>query len=178
VIAGAQPAWIERSAGAPAVAATIDAVAGMVRAAGALVVHLRHGASAAQTSTRALLPPIAGTPAWELATPIQPGDIVVDAGGVDGFFAGPLDRELRARGITHLLLAGFGAEAAVDSTLRSANDRGYECLTLADAVAPFDPDTGARALASVTMSGGIFGAIATTEQLLRALPTPALMEAL
>jgi nicotinamidase-related amidase len=140
-------------------------------------VHVRHGAPAARP-TRRVLPPLITTSAWHIATPTGKSDLVVDAHGVDGFFGGPLDGELRARGITHLVLCGFGAEAAVDSTLRSANDRGYECLTLTDAVAPFDPDIEKHTLASVTMSGGIFGAIATTHQLLSALPTPSLQEAL
>jgi nicotinamidase-related amidase len=79
------------------------------------------------------------------------------------------------------VFVGYGAEAAVDSTLRSANDRGYECLTLIDAVAPFDPDTGRHALSSITMSGGIFGAIATTDAFIDALltvPAPVAVEVL
>ncbi len=72
-----------------------------------------------------------------------------------------------------MLLAGFASELLLDSTLRSANDRGYECLTLSDAVAPFDPDVGERALASITMSGGIFGAVGTTAAVLDALCVPA-----
>src|SRR5206468_5457058 len=99
----------------------------------------------------------------------RPSDIVVDATGVDGFHGGPLDDVLRARGVDHLILGGFGHEAAVDSTLRSANDRGYECLVLTDGVAPFDDDLGAHALSSVTMSGGIFGAVGTSVELLSAL---------
>ena len=54
-------------------------------------------------------------------------------------------------------------------TVRSANDRGYECLTLSDATAPLDGATGARELHSVTMSGGIFGAVGTSDGLLAAL---------
>jgi nicotinamidase-related amidase len=53
--------------------------------------------------------------------------------------------------------------------VRSANDRGYECLTLTDATAPLDAGTGARELRSITMSGGIFGAIGTATSLLDAL---------
>jgi nicotinamidase-related amidase len=179
VITAGQPAWIERSVRASAVAATIDTIAAAFRAAGILVVHVRHGAPAAgRSAARTSLPPVARTPAWELATSVEAGDLVVDSGGIDGFYSGPLDRELRAHRITHLVLTGFGAEAAVDSTLRSANDQGYECVTITDAVAPFDLGTGAHALSSVTMSGGIFGAIATSEQLLLALPHPSLLEAL
>jgi nicotinamidase-related amidase len=97
------------------------------------------------------------------------GDVTVEAAGVDGFYASALDDELRRLGADHLVLVGWGAEAAVDSTLRSANDRGYECLVLTDAVAPFDVAIGEHALSSVTMSGGIFGALATTEMLLATL---------
>jgi nicotinamidase-related amidase len=96
---------------------------------------------------------------------------VVDAGGVDGFYDGSLDRVLRIRGIDTLVLCGYGAEAAVSSTLRSANDRGYECLTLTDATAPFDAGLGAHDLHSITMSGGIFGAMAGSEALLAVLAT-------
>jgi len=105
-----------------------------------------------------------GSSGWAPSTTIV-ADVVVDC-GLDGFHGGPLDDELRRRGIDHLVFCGFGAEATVDTTVRSANDRGYECLTITDAVAPFDTLVGARALASVTMSGGIFGAIAPSEALL------------
>jgi nicotinamidase-related amidase len=97
------------------------------------------------------------------------------AHGLNGFFGSPLDATLRRLGIDRLVLTGFGAEATLDTTLRGANDRGYECLVLTDAYAPFDHDTAKHALSSVTMSGGIFGAIGTSADLLSALstePTP------
>src|SRR5439155_15632147 len=97
------------------------------------------------------------------------GDVVVDAAGVNGFYGGPLDQELRSRGVDSLVLCGFGAEAAVSSTRRAANDRGYECLTLTDASAPFDAVLGRYDLRSITMSGGVFGAIAPSDALLAAL---------
>jgi nicotinamidase-related amidase len=101
------------------------------------------------------------------------GDLVVDATGIDGFYGSGLDQELRDRRLDTLVLAGYGGEATVSSTLRSANDRGYECLTLVDGVAMFDPVTGVSTLHSITMSGGIFGAIAPSAALLAALvPTP------
>ena len=58
----------------------------------------------------------------------------------------------------HLVLAGYASEVTVDSTVRTLNDRGFECLVLSDGCAPLDADLGARALRSLTMSGGIFGA--------------------
>jgi nicotinamidase-related amidase len=115
------------------------------------------------------LPPPAGDPAGRLLGSVGFDGLVVDAVGSNGFHGSRLDAELRRRDVARLVLTGYGAEATVDSTLRAANDRGYECLVLTDAVAPFDDDVGAHALASVTMSGGIFGAIGTSADLLGAL---------
>jgi nicotinamidase-related amidase len=168
VIAGAQPAWARRSVGADTAAALIGKVAAAVRGGGGLVVHVRHTGSSASPSG---LPPARTLPdEWALNDDPAAEDLVVDAAGVDGFYGSALDRELRRRGIDTLVLCGYGAETAVSSTLRSANDRGYECLTLTDASAPFDATLGAHNLSSVTMSGGIFGAIASSEALLEALP--------
>jgi nicotinamidase-related amidase len=165
VVAGDQVAWVDRSFGAAAVATAIGRVTDAARVVGAAVVHVRHAAVAARPSG---LPPERATRGWGPPAAPPGTDVVVEAGGIDGFHASDLDDVLRSRGIDHLVFVGYGAEAAVDSTLRSANDRGYECLTLMDAVAPFDPETGRHALSTITMSGGIFGAIATTDALLDA----------
>lgn len=178
VIAGAQGAWKRRSAAPEETAGVLRAVAEAVRRAGGLVIHLRHGSSAGGPGG---LPPARHDPGWALVTDPAPLDLIVDAGGIDGFCGGTLDQELRSRRIDTLVLAGYGAEAAVSSTLRSANDRGYECLTLVDGTAPFDAGIGLRALHSITMSGGIFGAIASSDTLLHALipvPEPTTAEAL
>jgi nicotinamidase-related amidase len=166
VVAGAQAGWAARSSRAADVATVLLAVASELRAAGATIVVIRHAAAG---SRRLALPPVTGSDDWRLTFAAHPGDLVVEASGIDGFHGGPLDDVLRMRGIDHLVLGGFGHEAAVDSTLRSANDRGYECLVLTDGVAPFDEDTGAHALSSVTMSGGIFGALGTSTALVHAL---------
>ena len=69
------------------------------------------------------------------------------------------------------MLGGLGAEITVDSTLRSANDRGYECLALTDACAPLDPSSAPTRCSSIDMSGGIFGAVGTTSAVLDPLGT-------
>lgn len=166
VVAGAQPAWADRSANAAIVMKHIECVAGVVRAVGGHVVFVRHVSRGERPSG---LPPLASDPGAAVLPIREAGDVTVDAAGVNGFYGSALDDELRRLGADHLVLVGWGAEAAVDSTLRSANDRGYECLVLTDAVAPFDLALGEHALSSVTMSGGIFGALATTEMLLAAL---------
>jgi len=89
--------------------------------------------------------------------------------GVDGFSASPLAVGLRALGTVNLVIAGFGLEGPVHSTLRTASDRGWECLLVADACAPFEPDLAPGALGMVEMSGGLFGVTTTAQGLLSAL---------
>jgi nicotinamidase-related amidase len=139
----------------------ITALASALRDVGVLVVHVRHARTGTAVRPGADLPLVTDLSAALLLAP-APTDLVIEATTHDGFLDTPIDAELRARRRDHLLFAGLAAETVLDSTLRSANDRGYECVTLTDAAAPFDPKIGARALSSITMSGGIFGAIATT----------------
>lgn len=167
VVAGAQPHWVSRSTGTNTVRANISAIAGAVRAIGGRVVLIRHGRTRLAPAGRngRLSVPVESSPEWQLDGPIDEQSLVVDAAGLDGFFGSALDLALRNDSRSQLVLAGFAAEVCVDSTLRSANDQGYECLLVADACAPLDPDIGARALNSVTMSGGIFGAVGSTASL-------------
>jgi nicotinamidase-related amidase len=170
VVAGAQRVHAAASPAAHDVAEVIDAVAVAVRRAGGTVCHLRHTAptSVGRGRRRPLLPEL-GEEGWAPVLRPSHDDLVVTATGHDGFCGSGLDLELRARGIELVVAVGMAAEVAVSCTVRSANDRGYECLTLSDAVAPLDPATGARELHSITMSGGIFGAVGTSDALLSAL---------
>lgn len=174
VIAGGQAHWLGSSTGVAEARQALGAAARAVAGVGGLVVAVRHGAdpAVAGQGRRPHLPTV-GTAPWALDLPAGVDlDVVVDAGGLDGFCRSGLDAVLRAHRRDHLVLAGAAAEVVVDSTLRSANDRGYECLVVADACAPIDPGTGAGALASVAMSGGIFGAVGTTAALAAALRAP------
>lgn len=105
------------------------------------------------------------------AVPTIAGSSGVAAAGIDAFFGGPLDSLLRARRTDLLLLVGLGLETTVHSTMRSANDRGYECLLVVDACAPLAPDAVPNAVSMVEMSGGIFGAVGLTDPVLAALDT-------
>jgi len=96
-------------------------------------------------------------------------DVRVTAYGVDGFFGSPLDALLRSLDLDRLLLAGAWLETNVHSTMRSANDRGYECLLVLDACTAYDPDLVAASRSQIEMSGGIFGAVGETEPVLAAL---------
>jgi biuret amidohydrolase len=170
VVAGAQQHWAG-TGDTTAVLERIDALSGSLRALGVLIVFIRHARPEHPRRARTDLPARTDS-GWLFALVPHDEDLVVDASACDGFFSDLLDLELRSRGRDHLLLAGLAAEVLVDSTLRSANDRGYECLTLRDAVGPLQPDTGERVLASVTMSGGIFGAVGTSDAVFAALTCP------
>ena len=171
LITGAQARWSDLP-DAPRVLSDLADLVGSLRPLGVLVAMVRHAhpAKAAPGPSKDL--PDYGSVDWDLALPSACADVVVDAPGYDGFRSGWLDPELHVAGRDRLLLAGLAYETTVDTTLRSANDRGYECLTLTDLVVHLDPAAGVRALNSITMSGGIFGAIGTSTAVRAALGVP------
>jgi nicotinamidase-related amidase len=173
VVCGAQRHWLDMvgcaSPGAERAVGALLVLIDELRVRGALVVWIRNGATTARTRPIDRTLPVVGSEEWELLGVPHPSDLVIDTPGHDGFAVAWLDDELRARGVDRLALAGVGTEIAVSATNRSANDRGYECLTLTDAVVHHDATTGAAALSSICMSGGIFGAIGTGDALLSAL---------
>jgi nicotinamidase-related amidase len=168
VAVGCQRWWADRTTGVEAALAALEQTAVAVRDAGGLVVAIRHGRPTGPARRRSLLPR-PGEVGWESVTPWVRGDLVVDATGVDAFFGGSLDADLRSLDRDTLVIAGLGLETAVYSTMTGGNDRGYECLALVDASAPHDAEVAERALSSITMSGGIFGAIGVSAALRAAL---------
>ncbi|MCC2317060.1 cysteine hydrolase family protein [Cellulomonas chengniuliangii] len=103
----------------------------------------------------------------ELA-PIE-GEVVLDKPGKDSFYATDLDTILRARGITRLVVTGVTTEVCVQSTVRAANDRGFECLILSDCTSSYFPEFHESALAMFAAQGGIVGWVADSAALLGAI---------
>ena len=99
----------------------------------------------------------------------EPGEPVVDKPGKGAFFATDLDGILKNRDIRQLVVCGVTTEVCVNTTVREANDRGYDCLVLEDCVASYFPEFQKAALAMVKAQGGIFGWVSDSGRFLEAL---------
>ena len=108
----------------------------------------------------------------ELA-PIE-GEVVIDKPGKGAFYATELQEILQKAGITRLIVTGVTTEVCVHTTVREANDRGYEALVLSDCVGSYFPEFQRVGLEMVSAQGGIFGWVADSHALLTALSQPAL----
>lgn len=165
-----------------AVMPTVMSLAEAGRAAGLRIVHTREGyasdlsdvaAAKADRGSVGEVGPLGrflvrGEPGHDFCAGFEPapGELVIDKAGFSAFFRTTLEDDLRNSGISHLVITGITTQCCVHSTLRDAVDRGFYCLTVADACAAFDPTVHDAVLKVIQAEDHLFGWVAEAADVL------------